>query len=98
MSQSTLFQREEPSTAAIGNLSIGGKLQEVGASFSSIDLTKGNNNAKAAIETVCKNTEQAQGKGDFELLDELFAEILSGDQLSQGTLNNMLKRRSASSL
>lgn len=58
----------------LGSLSIGGKLQDVGGSFSSINLTKENNNAKTAIEIVRKNTEEVQGKGDFELFDQLFAE------------------------
>jgi len=58
----------------LGSLGIGGKLQEVGGSLWNIDLSKGNSTAKTAIEIVRRNTDEVQGKGDFDLFDEIFSE------------------------
>jgi steroid delta-isomerase-like uncharacterized protein len=58
----------------LGSLGIGGKLQEAGGSLWNIDLSKGSTIGKTAIEIVRKNTEEVQGKGNFDLFDELFSE------------------------
>jgi len=45
----------------LGTLSFGGKLQEVGAQLSNIDLYKANDNAVTTIPVVRRNTEEVQG-------------------------------------
>ena len=58
----------------LGSLGEGGKLQDAGGSLWNIDLSKGSSTSKTAIEIVRRNTDEVQGKGDFDLFDEIFSE------------------------